>query len=60
MTFGLKKIIIGLVGAAAGFLATEATEKGLWALDGKLGKGENPDTAGLDIIDDDNEDETEE
>lgn len=59
MTFGLKKIVIGLVGAAAGFLATEATEKGLWALDGRFGKGENPDTEGLDMISDDNEDETE-
>lgn len=58
MTFGFKKIIIGLVGAAAGFLATEATEKGLWALDGKFGKSD-PDTEGLDNIDDNNEDETE-
>jgi hypothetical protein len=51
MTFGFKKIVIGLVGAAAGFLATEATEKGLWALDGKFGKGD-PDTEGPDMIDD--------
>jgi hypothetical protein len=59
MTFGFKKIVIGLVGAAAGFLATEFTEKGLWALDGKFGKTA-PDTEGLDMIDDDNnEDETE-
>lgn len=59
MTFGLKKIIIGLVGAAAGFLATEATEKGLWALDGRFGKACDPDTTGIDMISDD-EDETDE
>jgi hypothetical protein len=52
MTFGFKRIVIGLVGAAAGFLATEATEKGLWALDGKLSKEENPDTADLDKTND--------
>lgn len=56
MTFGLKKIVIGLIGAAAGFLATEATEKGLWALDGKFGKSED----GIDTVKDDETEETEE
>ena len=55
MTFGLKKIVIGLLGAAAGFLATEATEKGLWALDGKFGKACDPETNGIEMISDDDE-----
>lgn len=33
---GMKGIIFGLVAAGVSFLASEATEKGLWALDGKL------------------------
>lgn len=57
MTFGFKKIVIGLLGAAAGFLATEATEKGLWALDGRFGKASDPDTEGPEMISDETEDE---
>lgn len=33
---GMKGVIFGLIAAGVSFLASEATEKGLWALDGKL------------------------